>query len=378
MERKPIPWYKAFELPLLLLFTLALLYLLFKLIGYVLPLLVASVLAFLMEPMIRFLSVVTNKKGEIIKRGIPRKAAVIVTMLLVFSMLTLLLSLLIGGITGELIKLSTRLPQTLPLLGEHITAIIDGWKEKASFISPGTLDALTNALNAIGQKIMTELGATATRLLSMVTRFPSLMLFVIVMVLSTYFIAGDRDKMMVSIEKQIPKNWLLILYRLYNTLLKALWGWIRAQFLIMICMFGLLFIGLLILRVPYALLIAVCIAVLDALPVLGSGLILLPWSVYHIVFGIHGLGFGLLILYIVAASARQTLEPRLVGVRFGLPPLMTMAAMYAGLSILGFWGLLLGPLVTLILMSVVRAYLNGRTYRDVIGRNGKHRSAPQN
>jgi predicted PurR-regulated permease PerM len=132
-------------------------------------------------------------------------------------------------------------------------------------------------------------------------------------------------------------------------------------------MFALLFIGLWILRVPFALLIAACVAVLDALPVLGSGLALLPWSAYHIVFGQKSLGIGLLILYLIVTTFRQIIEPRIVGVRFGLPPLVTMAAMYAGLRLTGFLGLLLGPVFTLILLSVARAYLDGRTYREILG-----------
>jgi len=371
MEHRQPPWYKAFELPLLLLFTLALLVLLFKLIRYVLPLIIASILALLMEPMVKFLSSYKTSDGKVIKRGLPRKLSVIVTMLLVFSILILLLSLLVAGVTSEILNLSTRLPHTIPQLSEQISTFILHWKEKVSFVSPATLDALMGTLNIVGQRIMQAVGTAATNLLGLVTRFPSMMVFLVVMVLSTYFIAGGRKDLMASIAKQVPQNWLTTVLRIYDTLLKALWGWIRAELLIMLCMFGMLFLGLVILRVHYALLMAVFIAVVDALPILGSGIILLPWSIYNIVFGGRSLGFGLLILYLVVMLARQMLEPRIVGDKFGLPPLLTMASMYAALQLIGFWGLLFGPMVMLILMSVARAYLNGKTYREVIGRSGR-------
>jgi sporulation integral membrane protein YtvI len=371
MECKRTPWYKAFELPALLLFTLALFFLMVKLIRFVLPLIVASILSLLMEPMVRFLSR-ANGDGKRPKRGLPRKLSVVLTMLLVFSILILLLSLLVAGIINEIINLSTRLPQTLPQLSEKIAGFVAKWRERVSFVSPATLDALTRTLNIVGQRLMEAVGGVATNALGHVTRLPSVLLFIIVMVLSTYFIASDRHAMGRNIARQIPESWLRMAVRLYNTLLKALWGWIRAQLLIMICMFVMLCVGLFILRVRYALLIAACIAVLDALPILGSGLILLPWGLYELAFNQQALGLGLLVLYLVVMLSRQMLEPRIVGVRFGLPPLMTMAAMYAGLQVLGFWGLLLGPMVTLILISVARAYLEGRTYREVIGR-GKRR-----
>jgi sporulation integral membrane protein YtvI len=367
MERRRTPWAKALELPALLIFTVLLLILALKLIRYIAPVLIAGVLALVMEPMIRFLSGKRDARGSVMRRGLPRKLAVIAAMLLLFSILALLFALLIAGIADQLIRLSESLPQTVPQLSERIADLVDSLKARALFVSPATLEALTRMLNIVGQRLMEALGLLAANLLGGVTRLPSLMLFIVVMVLSTYFIASDRHRLFAAVAKQLPLNWLLVLFRLNNTLLKALWGWICAQLLIMMFMFALLFIGLWILRVPFALLIAACVAVLDALPVLGSGLALLPWSAYHIVFGQKSLGIGLLILYLIVTTFRQIIEPRIVGVRFGLPPLVTMAAMYAGLRLTGFLGLLLGPVFTLILLSVARAYLDGRTYREILG-----------
>ena len=108
-----------------------------------------------------------------------------------------------------------------------------------------------------------------------------------------------------------------------------------------------IFIGLSLLRVNYALLVALLVAIVDIFPILGTGTILIPWAVFALVSGNVGLGSGLLILYGVSLIVRQVLEPKIVGNSIGLHPLATLAAVYLGIKFTGFLGIFIGPIVAL-------------------------------
>ena len=112
-------------------------------------------------------------------------------------------------------------------------------------------------------------------------------------------------------------------------------------------------VGFVILRIPYSVLLALLIGIMDALPIIGAGLFLIPMSAIGFITGDIGMGVGVAVLYILTIVTRQIVEPRVVSVQLGLYPLVTMAAMYAGLCVMGFGGMLLGPVVVLILKAAL-------------------------
>ena len=125
---------------------------------------------------------------------------------------------------------------------------------------------------------------------------------------------------------------------------------LKAYLLIMAITFGEISLGLWLLRVDYYLIIGLTVAVLDILPVLGSGSILIPWGIWTLLGGNLPLGAGILLLYAVVTGVRTVLEPRLVGRGMGLSPLVTLISMYVGMKLLGVGGLILAPMaVTLVL-----------------------------
>ena len=103
---------------------------------------------------------------------------------------------------------------------------------------------------------------------------------------------------------------------------------------------------------PYAFLLALLIAAVDFLPLLGTGVVLIPWGIICLILGQVRLGIGLLILYGVTTLIRQVLEPKLIGEGLGLHPLLSLLSMYAGLRLFGVWGMILAPLVAAGIKSV--------------------------
>ena len=131
--------------------------------------------------------------------------------------------------------------------------------------------------------------------------------------------------------------------------------YLRTCLLLGLMTFCLSFIGLAILRVPYAFILALLLATVDLLPLLGTGIVLIPWAGICLLLGQVRLGIGLLALYAVTTLVRQVLEPKLIGDGLGLHPLLSLFSMYAGLKLIGVWGMILAPLAT----AGVRAVFGG-------------------
>ena len=179
---------------------------------------------------------------------------------------------------------------------------------------------------------------------------PSAFIFVTVTLLACYYFSADDGRLSRSAGKWIrritPTGLQDYLSPLGRRLRRIGQQYLRACLLLGLLTFLQIFIGLALLRVPYAFILAFLIALVDFLPLLGTGIILLPWAAVCLLLGKLRLGIGLLILYAVSSVVRQILEPKLIGEGLGLHPLVSLAAMYAGLRLFGVWGMILAPLVT--------------------------------
>ena len=111
----------------------------------------------------------------------------------------------------------------------------------------------------------------------------------------------------------------------------------------MLITFSLLLLGFWLLKIKYALILSALFALIDFLPVLGVGALLVPWGAFELVRGNYKLAIGLIVLYAVIAIVRQVTEPKIIGANFGIHPLLTLFSMYMGLSLFGVTGMILGP-----------------------------------
>ena len=139
-----------------------------------------------------------------------------------------------------------------------------------------------------------------------------------------------------------------------NGILEAIGGYVKAQCIIIGVIMVICVVGFFVAGTPYATVIGIGTGILDALPVLGTGLVIVPWAIVEIVRGEYLTALILGLTYGACALTREVLEPRLVGKRLGLFPILVLMSVYVGVKVYGAAGILLGPLSLLVIQELWR------------------------
>lgn len=314
---------------------------------WTLPFLIALAFAALLEKPVGFL---------MDRLRLPRWAAAAVCTVL----LVLLLS---GGLflagwrlwyeTALLLKRLPALLSALPSLGDQVQA----WAYRFIIAAPADMQAfLWNALDSVlsqGAALPAKAYETAAAwAAAALTALPDWGLFLFTTALATYFSSSRRPDLLAFLQRQVPRSWRPAVREGAKRLRATLGGWLRAQLTLMLITFGELAAGFFLLGVDLSLLLAALVALVDALPVFGTGTVLLPWAAAAFLTGDRMLALGLLVLYAVVSAVRSLLEPKLVGDRVGLPPLCALLCMYVGFRALGVAGMILSPLCAILLKEL--------------------------
>ena len=320
---------------------------LFLLLPGALPFLLALVLAGILEPPVRFLTARARLRRPWAAAGV----------LLVFTLLLLAgCAVLLRRVWFELALLSSRLPELIGML-QALGKWADGLLYRLSIAAPPTArTALEAAFEAAQGQLSELLSGLSAKLLSWtagaLTSLPAVGLFLFTALLASFFILAGRPALSAFFRRQIPAQWLPRLDQTAARLKQALGGWLRAQGILMGVTFLLLGAGFLWMGVELALLLAAGVALLDALPVFGTGTVLLPWAAFEALSGNFRRSAALLALYAVIWLTRSLLEPRLIAARAGLHPLAALLAMYMGFTLFGMAGMFLAPLAAVVIRQL--------------------------
>lgn len=196
---------------------------------------------------------------------------------------------------------------------------------------------------SIGQ-VTSSVSTTAAKLISgLATSMPNVIIQIVLTIVSTFFIAVDYERVSGFLKRLLPPKGQELLEKVQGKVASSIKIFLRSYTLIALMTFVELALGLSLLRIPYAIGIALVIAILDILPLLGTGLILLPWAAISALMGNVGLAIGLAVLYVVITVIRNVVEPRLVGQQMGLHPLATLVSMFLGVQLVGMFGMILFP-----------------------------------
>ncbi len=239
-------------------------------------------------------------------------------------------------IKPELGAFGSDLAERLPLLSEVEMAWLGGLLS----------EWLDDGLASLGKTLAAGVGQAAREL-------PGVMVFLVVTVMGCFYLSMDYERLRDRLLSLLSTGGREHLLRLRAGVSKTVRGWLRAYLILLCLTFSELLVGLLILRRPYPLLIALGIALLDVLPVLGVGTVLIPWGIVMLAMGELPVGIGLLVLYAVITVVHQIVEPKLIGDRLGLHPFVSLMAMFLGLRLFGMMGMLLSPFVAVVIKDTV-------------------------
>lgn len=330
------------HLPILFL-GLAALVLLRYALPFFLPVLLGLLTALLLSPLVTRLQE---------KLSLSRSVATLVT--LSGLLLALLIFLFLAG--RFLIREAGKITALLPELLSSLNGVITTFAEKLSALSAPLPAGVSEAVTSWTEELLTSGGALTTglseRLFSAVSgflgRLPDHLLFFITLLLAVFFATAELPRLKELLILHLPEELLRPCRRFLSSGKLVLSGWFRAQIRLMGITFLVLFAGFLILRTDYPLILALGIALMDALPLLGTGIVLLPWGLFSMISGNLYSGIGLIVLYGVAALVRNVLEPKFLGDSVGISPLLSLMSIYAGYRFSGFWGMILLPIGVMI------------------------------
>lgn len=314
---------------------------------WLLPFLLALGFAALMEPVIAL-----ARRKLRLKRGF---------LAAVFTLALLALVVTLGVVlVGQLIRQATDLIERLPELLAGLPVLADRITARLRSFCAGCPDSvqqwLTQLLDRLEQTASEALGSLSSALLRLLTgvvsALPQVMLFCATTALALFFTAAAYPRLMAFLRRQLPPAWRETARGVKASLIATIGKWVKAQCVLIVITFCQLLAGLLLIRQPYALLLSAVIAFIDALPVFGTGTVLLPWAVLCCLAGSFPKGIALTALYLVIWLVRSVMEPKLMAQSAGLPPLPALAAMYIGFCAMGVTGMILGPILLLLMKQL--------------------------
>jgi len=230
-------------------------------------------------------------------------------------------------------------------------------------IAEDTIFSILQKISQIAEHILNSL-------IKIVTGLPTFAIYFVVTILTLYFICTDKIYMLDELEHHLPELWMKKITVHLKTIIKTLGGYLKAQTTLILISFIISVIGLYIIdftigKIGYPLLIALGIGFVDALPILGSGTIMVPWAIISALNGKIDLGITIVILWIIMSVVRQFLEPRIVSGNIGIHPIFTIIAMYTGFKLIGVLGMFLGPIILIILKNIFSNFINGGVFKII-------------
>jgi len=318
-----------------------------KLLGFFMPFVIGWLVAMVANPLVRFL----ESRVKLV-----RKHSSVLIVVVVLALVIGASYLLISRLVIQAVLFAEELPAMYRKISAEVRSALDqsdmffrmlpqDMKKSLDYFA----DNLGDYLNVLVQKIATSSVEVAG---NMAKRIPSFLVKMVVIIMSSYFFIVDRDKIVEFWKHYVPGNSKRYLVYLKKDVRKLVGGYIIAQLRIMIVIAVILIIGLFILGVPYAFFLGILIAILDFLPLFGTGTVLIPWAVLNLISGEYVLAAGMAALYVLSQVVRQVIQPKLVGDSMGLSPLMTLLFLYLGFKWSGIGGMILAVPIGILVIKL--------------------------
>ena len=318
-------------------------------INWIMPFVIAFIVAALLHPLIKFVS----RKLKLQKHQ--RRVAAVITALFFCTVGVLtgfIIYKIISAVSGFIVSLpeyfATTVLPNLETAYEKTRAFLAGLNIEIDTGSKTLFDSLTSWLSSLVSRIVPSL--------SFITSIPGMLVSFMIMIVSTFFMAMDFEKITSFCMAQLPRKTADFISELREYTVKILFKYIRSYALILGITFTELLVGFIIMHfitgLKNAFLLALLISLVDILPILGTGTIVLPWAAIAFISGDYATGICLLVIYTVISVVRQIVEPKIIGDQVGLHPIATLIAMIVGTKLFGVVGLFGLPIALAIIKDL--------------------------
>ncbi len=320
-----------------------------KLLVFFMPFVIGWVIAMIANPLVRIL----ERRLKIVRK---HSSAVIVVAVLaaVIGLGYFVVSRLLMQVYG----LIRDLPDLYAIASAEMDAIAarfdDVFRMLPDEVEQQWHEIGGNIWQALGGLVQTIASPTVEAAGNVAMRIPSVFVYLIITILSSYFFIAERDRILEFWKRYLPASGSRYFGYLKSDAKRLIGGYFSAQFKIMFVVGLILAAGFLVLGVNYAVLLAILVAMLDFLPLFGTGTVLIPWALFKLLSGQYPLAAGLALLYVLTQAVRQLIQPKIVGDSMGLPPLMTLFLLFLGFKFQGISGMILAVPVGIVVLNLYK------------------------
>ena len=341
--------------------TLILLFLMFKFAVFFMPFLVAGIIAIIIEPIIKFFMHTFKFTRRV-------SSFIVVSLTIV-----LIIALVIWGgssLVQWLMKLTSNIAPAITTATEFINNLSNIAREQFNDIPDQIITSLQSSLTDFIGQLGTYIGALASSALKVILSLPTVLINVIITILALIFFTKDRIYVIDMLEYHFPKAWIKNTLKVIKEVWTSLSGYIKVYAKLLLITFAELFLAFNIfnwigLKVSFPFGLAAIIAIVDILPILGVGTVLNPWAIAMLIMGDYKFAIALFVTYLIIFCIRQFVEPKLVSNQFGIHPIITLMAMYAGFRFMGFGGLILGPIILMVLRCIFAPQIEKGLFKEI-------------
>lgn len=320
-----------------------------KVIRFFMPFVIGLIIALVAMPLVRFL----ERRVKLMRRFTSMAIIVGALALIVF---------LIWVVLSSLIREGMQFAQDAPALLDSIVAELRSTVEKLQQmmkllpdnVQQSIFEGMDNMGNLVSESLSSLYVPTVEMAGSVARSIPGILVYTVITLMSAYFFLADYDKLMDMAKKSMPDIFMHAVTFIRKKSGEIVGSYFLAQFRIMFVIAVVLAIGLTIAGVSYSGLVAVLIAILDFLPVFGTGTVLIPWALIKLLNGAYGAAAFLLILYGLTQLIRQLIQPKLIGDTMGMNPLLTLLLLHIGYKLDSVTGMILAVPIGMILLEAIR------------------------
>lgn len=317
-----------------------------RLLHFFMPFVVGWILALLANPLVRFL----ERRVKLVRRH--------GSMLIIIAALAIVIGLFYGAgllVYREMGSFLADAPEIYQSVIAEIEDALQNGRKLAEYfpqnLQPPLL-AFSDNLDGLFGKLVSRAAEPTVQIAGHVAKsIPNLLVNMVIIILSSYLFLADRESIMRWLKEHLPAFVFRYIEYMKRDAKGLIGGYFLAQFRIMCVVALILAAGFLVLGVRYGVLLAFLTAILDFLPIFGTGTVLFPWAVVKLFAGEYAYATGLILLYILTQVVRQIIQPKIVGESMGLPPLMTLFLLYLGFKLRGLTGMILAVPVGLVFIN---------------------------